>query len=232
MRHAIPLALACTVCISTCAAAVPLMKYSWDDCNTLTARKDFAGPAVYTQTISGIGLNQPINDFELVIGFLFDEIPPAWMFSDLCSFGCPFNCQPAGRVSLLLGGTACDTLPGFTLSAHYWFKLTPGLTGLTITGTASGPFTPDPAKRYTLARIAFDHASSVSGPGGPGTCGGAQQPFRFRIGDFYLNGADQRGHVTWENCIAAWNSDPDFADCPLIVPVKNRTWGQIKSFYR
>jgi hypothetical protein len=232
MRHPLLFALACTVCISTCAVAAPLMQYSWDDCTPVVARKDFAGPGVYTQAVSALGLDQPIQNFSLVIGFLSDPIPPAWFFSDLCGFFCATACQPAGRVSLLQGGTACDTLPGFTMTAQYWVNLTPGLSGITITGTRTGSFTPDPNKRYTLARMAFNHSGSVAGAGGSGTCGGADQPLRFRIGDLYLNGVDQRGHATWENCIAAWNSDPDFTDCPLVVPVKNRTWGQIKSFYR
>jgi len=110
--------------------------------------------------------------------------------------------------------------------------LTPSWIYLSFSGTVSGSFAPDPSRRYTLLRIAFDHSHSVAGPGGLGTCGGAGDPMLFEIGEFTLNDVDQRGKATWENCLLAWNQPPYSPDCPLVVPVKNQTWGQIKTLYR
>ncbi len=235
IRRWVAIALASAAWASTCAAAGPLMRYSWDDCQPVVPSKYFTIPGTYTQTVSAMGLEGPVQDLTLVIGFQFQSIPSAWQFADLCQpFNCPFfpPCQSPGRISMLLGGSACDTLPGLALSASYWFKLTPPISGITITGSGAGAFTPDPMRRYTLVRFAFDHSHSVAGAGGSGTCGGADQPLSFLIGDLFLNGVDQRARATWENCVVTWNSPAFQGDCPLVVPVRNRTWGQIKSFYR
>jgi len=234
-RHWIPIALGLSALCSATVSAAPVIRYSWDDCDPLVVSRDFTGPAVYTQTLSIVGLDAPVHDLSLIVGFLFNEIPPAWRFADLCggSYGCGFQpCQPSGRVSTLLGGTACDTIPGLQLNASFWFGITPPISGLRIDGVGGGSFTPDPAVRYTLIRIAFDHSGSVAGPGGPGTCGGADQPLLFMIGSLTLNGVDQHDLVTWDNCMLTWNTPSYPHDCPLIVPVKNLTWGRIKALYR
>ena len=94
---------------------------------------------------------------------------------------------------------------------------------LIVDGTADGSFTPDPTQRYTLIRMAFDHAGSVAGSSGAGSCGYAEWPLLFEIGDLHLSGVDQRSRVNWDSCILAWNGqapDPDCVDCPLVVPAK------------
>ena len=232
MRRSTLISLAFAALYSASASAAPTLRYSWDDCGAVVPRRDFTGPAVYTQTVSVVGLEGPVDHFSLVIGFGSQSIPTAWQFSDLQPPFFPPLCQPIGRVSMLLGGTSCDTLPGMQLSGHYWFNLIPGLSGITIDGAGAGAFTPNPSQRYTLVRIAFNHANSVAGAGAPGSCGGADQPLQFAIGDLYLNGVDQRGIADWENCLLTWNTAWSSPPCPLFVPVKNRTWGQIKSLYR
>jgi hypothetical protein len=231
MRRSILISLAFAALHSASASAAPTLRYSWDDCGAVVPRRDFTGPAVYTQTVSVIGLDAPIDNFTLVIGFGSQSIPAAWAFHDLLPFFPP-SCQPDGRVSMLLGGTSCDTLPGMQASGHYSASVAPDRFFLTIDGGGAGSFTPNPSQRYTLVRIAFNHANSVAGAGTPGSCGGADQPLQFAIGDLYLNGVDQRGRADWENCLLTWNTAWYAPDCPLYVPVKNRTWGQIKSMYR
>jgi len=229
------------------------MQYSWDDCSSVVTSRSFTTPAVYTQAVSVLGLDQPIESLRLIIKISggFSYSPDAWRFSDLCQnppayycipyapLCCPWGagaCQPFGRVSTLLAESACDTIPGLRVSAHYEDQ---GPTAfclfVVVDGTADGSFTPDPTQRYTLIRMAFDHASSVTGDSGEGSCGHAEWPLRFEIGDLYLNGVDQRGRVNWDSCVLAWNGyapGPGSEDCPLVVPANNRTWGQIKTIYR
>ena len=234
IRHSITPALALAALLSGPASAEPLMRFSWNDCTPVVTRRDFTGPGVYTQTLSAQGLDAPITGFTLLMRIGSGGLPNAWAFTDLCTgFYCSGSlCQPAGRVSTLLAGTACDTIPSLHVSASYQFLLTPPWNYISFTGTADGSFTPIPAQRYTLLRIAFDHASSVAGPGGPGTCGGAADPLAFEIGEFTLNGVDQRGRATWENCLLTWNQPWNSPNCPLVVPALSRTWGQIKTLYR
>jgi hypothetical protein len=197
---------------------------------------DFTTPTVYTQTVSALGLEEPLHTFRLIIVISIggSPIPPAWMF-DLCTINCPTRpCQPPGRVSTLLAGTACDTIPGLQVNARLDFGPITGpfFVSLVVSGTADGSFKPDPGRRYTLIRIAFDHAQSVAGPGGPSTCGGATDPFSFETAEFYWNGVEQPAQVVWDNCTLTWNSSVAFTKCPLVTPVRNRTWGQIKTLYR
>lgn len=231
-------ALALVVWISASASAGPLLRYSWDDCDPVVPRQDFTTATTYTQTVSALALEEPVHDFNLLIrASTTGYLPPAWLFADLCEnvyYSCyPGSCQPTGRASTLLAGTACDTIPGLQISAHYLFPFYgPFNVYLVVVGTADGSFVPDPGRRYTLIRIAFDHALSVAGSGAPGTCGGADDPLQFEIGESQLNGVDQRGVATWENCLLTWNREWISPQCPLIVPVRNRTWGQIKTLYR
>jgi hypothetical protein len=235
-RHATLLALSLAVLASTSTAAAPVLRYSWDNCDPLIPRRDFAAPALYSQTISALGLEGPVEHFTLLIGLkTYGYHPmsyPAWQFQDLWP-SCFECCQPTGRVSTLLEGTTCDTIPGLHVSAIYRLNPAPPLAWLWIEGVATGSFTPDPTRRYTLARIAFDHSGSGVGFGAPaGTCGAAEMPLLFEIGEFELNGVDQRPLATWENCLLTWNWSWSAANCPLVVPVRNRTWGQIKTLYR
>jgi hypothetical protein len=248
-RRSTALAFALAAWISASAAAAPVMQYSWDDCSLLVPQRNFTAPAVYTQAVSVLGLDQPIVSFRLIIrivGPYGGLQADAWHFSDLCQSPpdycvpfdpvcCPWGggaCQPFGRVSTLLAGTACDTIPGLQVRAHYEQGPT-SPAYLIVDGTADGSFVPDPTRRYTLIRMAFDHSGSVAGPSGAGTCGYADWALQFEIGELTLNGLDQRGRITWENCVLAWNGQPGGSyDCPLVVPVMNRTWGQIKTLYR
>jgi hypothetical protein len=246
-NRSISLALALAALIAGSAAAAPLMRYSWDDCGPVIPRRDFIAPTVYTQTVSVLALDQPVANFRLVIrvmGPLGWLLPGAWLFGDLCTdppYSCgPYAlccgsdgppCQPIGRVSTLFARSACDTIPGLQVSAHFEIGPTsPAL--LIVDGTADGSFTPDPARRYTLVRMAFDHSGSVAGLGGPGTCGYADWGLWFQIGELYLNGVDERGRAIWENCVLAWNTPAGPFDCPLVVPTRKHTWGQVKTLYR
>lgn len=236
-RRTILLALVFIALASPSALAAPTFRYSWDDCDPVVPRRDFATPAVYTQTISAVGLEGPVEHISLVFGLKTSpDFPapfsyPAWQFQDL--YPSPEWCQPIGRVSTLLGGTSCDTIPGLQLSAFYLADVAPPLLWLRIEGTVTGSFTPDPARRYTLVRIAFDHSGSRTGWDAPaGTCGAAEKSVQFEMGEFVLNGVDQRPLANWENCLLTWNSPWSAANCPLVVPVQNRTWGQVKALYR
>jgi hypothetical protein len=246
-RHSNALAFAFAALISASAAAAPVMQYSWDDCSPVIPQRSFTAPAVYTQTVSVLGLDQPIESFRLIIrvGGSYG-LPDAWRFSELCTtplFGCsPYAsccgyggtppCQPIGRVAMLLAGSACDTIPGLQVNAHYETNPTSPWWFLVVDGTADGSFTPDSTRRYTLIRMTFDHSGSVAGDGGAGTCGGGIRPLLFEVGELSLNGVDQRGRVTWENCVLSWNGQTGPVDCPLVVPTKNGSWGQVKVHYR
>jgi hypothetical protein len=252
-RRALALAPALAALISASTAAAPVMQYSWDDCSPVVPSRSFTTPTVVTQAVSVLGLDQPIESFRLIVRISgpYSGMPEAWRFSDLCTnpwFECspphlpPYGtccgymgtapCQPIGRVAMLLAGSGCDTIPGLRVSAHYDVGIAPPLVWLIVEGTAEGSFMPDASRRYTLIRMAFDHSGSVAGDAGAGTCGHVDRPLLFEIGELSLNRVDQRGRVTWENCVLGWNAQTGNVDCPLVVPVRNRSWSQIKTLYR
>ena len=122
---------------------------------------------------------------------------------------------------------------------------------IVATAYPSTPQTPDPAQRYHLLAIRFDHTHSVSGPGTPGlTCGGYDQPLCFALwsglqthgGNCLLPRHPTSHYVAPDGTeepfqlgqgFASFGLDPATAfSCFEVTPVRGATWGAIKAQYR
>jgi|KBSSwiStaDraftv2_1062776.scaffolds.fasta_scaffold31097_5 hypothetical protein len=221
------LRLAASVLIATSAAAAPpSIRYSWNECDPLVLDRDFTGPAHFSQTLSVTGLTQPLTSFRVEIVVAAGQ-PSAWQFYS-------FGCQGAGRLTATSAAVGCLAVPGATVVA----TMIPGVTDfrfyLTITGTAPAGAAPDPAARYTLARLDFDHTHTTDAAfDPPGQCGGGGAIQCFGIQSVTVNGASQGGvDYVLENGTLTWNNASTPGQCPFPVRTRTSTWGMLKTLYR
>lgn len=214
--------------------AEPTLRLSWESCDNLVTDRSWAGPGSYAMVLSGTGFTVPLGNYIGGLAFSPWFVAPAWDFATSSYFGEGVCQDPAGLSATTTGG-GCPSMPGTSLLVQMSKgSLTkPGGSTVGVQLRFDPAFVPDPAQRYTLARIVFDHAHSVVGPGTPGSCGGAEQPTCVNLSSFALTGAAnqwlfhtiERGYVTWQ--------DPtNGIGCPGATPAAAKTWGAVRAQYR
>jgi hypothetical protein len=110
----------------------------------------------------------------------------------------------------------------------------PGQSALQARAFLDPNFSADPYQRYEFVKLVFDHANSVAGPGGPGTCGYADYPMCVNIAFAELNlaGGQQTSYV-FERSFVTWQDPTNANQCPsYATPATARTWGAIRAQYR
>jgi len=219
--------LASLLLLAACArAAPPSIRYSWDDCAPIALDRDFVGATHYAQTLSVVGLTQPLTSFRIDIAIGASQ-PSAWQFYD-------FGCQGASRLTASSAAAGCEAILGNAVT----LSMDPGLTDfrlhVRVLGFAPAGANPDPALRYLLARLDFDHTHTTGGfidP--PGQCAAGDALQCFAIEYVELNGAAVRGvDYGIENGGLTWNLPASPGQCPFAVPTRPSTWGSLKALYR
>jgi hypothetical protein len=218
--------LAALLLLATCARAAPSLRYSWDSCDPLVLNRDFTVPGHYAQTLSVTGLGQSLTSFNVHI-VIAPRGLSAWQFNS-------FGCQGASRLAASTVADGCLSIPGLELTVFLFLGVTEPKLSLLITGLAPAGFVPDPAARYTLVRLDFDHSATTTGlVDPPGQCGGGDVPVCFGIESADLNGHPTPGvDYTVENGFLTWNIASTPGQCPFRVAARPSTWGRLKSIYR
>jgi hypothetical protein len=228
-RHLLAFLLAAA--LPTAAGAAPMLRYSWDACDPpVPTDKSWAGPGIYTQVLSVSGLASPISGFGVSIGW-GTYISSAWSFYDggPC-WGSGVACQGSARLTAVPTGGSCASIPGSTLTVMPLFcGITDPHWNLYIRGVIDPPLEPDPGTRYTLAVLQYDHRRSAAGTQDPAVaCGDAEQGRCFAI----ASAGTSTEPLLFENGFVSWQDPANLSGCPGSTPVRNHTWGRIKSLYR
>jgi hypothetical protein len=220
----VPCALALA---ANAATADPVVRASWGDCAPLVVNQDWSGPGSYVQVFSATGLGSGVQT--VLIAVEDAALVPAWDFSD--GFNVPVACHPASAVTLGALGTSCP--PAAVVETRYArnvYLTRPYRGGYFVSVTLDPEATHDPGVRYTLARLAFDHTQSVTGTAGPGQCGGAETPLCMSMAVLAGSSFNFLQQVPMEVDYLKWQGF-SAGQCPLAVPSRATTWGQIKSQY-
>jgi hypothetical protein len=206
------------------ADAAGFKRLSWDVCDPQIPDKVWSGPHTYSLVISAIGLDLPMvgHDSKLTIG---PALPDAWRFDDLgCQTGSYIAYSYAGMTKL--GCPLTGNAP-FPITDYYYDP--DAMNAQLRLSLVYDAIQPDPATRYALWVITFDHLYSVPGPGLPGeTCGGVQQGLILNLQstDILLNsGGIYRPPTMPGDHEVTWNGGP-------YVPTVPATWGKVKGLYR
>ena len=220
-RFLLALALLAVV-VGAAHAQGPLVRLSWDGCDPQVPDKVWSGPHQYQLFVSLIGETE-INsghDSQIVVA---PDIQDAWRFDDA-------GCQGAAYVTFNAGGTkTCPAMQGdgpLGITAYMYDPETKNVT-MRMANTYNA-FVPDPATRYALWVITFDHQYSVPGPGDPGlTCGNALAGSFFDIFTDVLTTAGPYQHCQHQpgDHVVTWNGGPPTPTTPM-------TLGKVKALYR
>jgi hypothetical protein len=263
------LAIVATLAVATASPvlAAPTLDLSWSNCSSIVStRMPEPGQPVSTLYCSVTGMDQVHTGYVVKLWFATEmfcrsatSTPDAWRFD-------ADGCQ-SGRAQVEFGKRhpACPALSGLlppplTIAT---FEYSPPLDGsrnytapgamrlIAATAYPSAPQTPDPAQRYHLFAIRFDHTDSVAGAGTPGvTCGGYDRALCFAL----WSGLDTHsGFCAWSRPpaslyvasdgteepfelgqgFASFGLDPATAfSCFEVTPARTATWGAIKAQYR
>jgi len=201
-------------------------RLSWDGCDPQIPDKSYNPvlvPQDYKLVISIIGLDAPLigHDSKITVG---PALPDAWRFDDA-------GCQTSSQIAMLDGpfSKTCTALRGTTPLPITAFLYDPDAMNATMRlAVAYDTFDPDPAVRYSLFVVNFNHDYSVVGAGTPGsTCGGVEKGLLFELytelglesGQLFRP-ATQPGDQQ-----VTWNGGP-------FVPTVPATWGKVKGLYR
>ncbi len=150
--------------------------------------------------------------------------PEAWQFYD-------FGCQGSSRLTVATTAPGCASVPGLAVTASMFPGLTDFRMNVMVSGTAPAGPAPDPAARYVLARLDFDHTATVTGSNAPlGKCGAGDFLQCFGVSYALLNGGGVESAL--ENGTITWNNPSAPGICPFPVPTKATTWGRLKAIYR
>lgn len=236
------LATALLAVFTPIASAQALLRYSWgDDANTVVTNQNWAGPIVYSQNFSVIGLSGKID--RIVVHFEGPEMPYAWW--PLRSFGIGpgysidgMNClNTARRVSISGNLPGAQPIPGAQLSAGaHGPILNYPVTYLECIVDISPPLDANPATRYGLMLLDVDLVDASVGYVS-GTCPEAERPLCFRVTGAMAHHPDQPANVYFSishavEDVITWQDVDEGWDCLSTTPARTRTWGSLKARYR
>lgn len=197
-------------------------RLSWDTCSPQVVERDFTGPATYSIVLSAtqVPLVNVGHDSEIHIR---PAVPDAWRFD-------AGECQTdAGLNAQVVSQKGCPAMLGNNALKIVNYSIDGDGSASLRLATVYDDFNADPATRYTLWRIDFDHSSSIAGHDtDDSTCDGADQFLYFKASmslillksgtALNLTPESGDGAVTWNYAGA--------------VPTSSRTWGRLKGMYR
>lgn len=236
--------LGTVVAAGTVQGAVGTVDMSWDNCSPIVTDKTSAAPGQYSLFVSVLGHDENHKGYQVqgILGTAAHTTPDAWAFE-------PVGCQGTALIALdhLPSGPVVKTCPAFqggvqSVQVKAYdanpAPYDPGLRRFSIFNVYPDGFIgPNPAQRYFLARIMFDHTFSVAGPGTPGTdCGGFENAICMTLVPANLQWLDDQGSGVAHpfnvgQQYATFNNAGNPMNCAA-VPTRDATWGQIKSQYR
>jgi hypothetical protein len=222
MRVAAHLAVGMAVLLAVAIAeSAPIARYNWDRCEPFVRNRDFEGPGVYTQTLSITGVPAGTTRLVFAIDLYVDERYQAWEFYT-------GGCAGPARLTVASGAGGCDSIPGLAVRFAEMYKPADyTATVLEFECVLDASFVPDPARRYGIVTIRFDHELSGT------ACHGETAPLCFEIAGFYA-AAGTFGGVEQENGRLTWNDHATEPDCSSRIPspVRPSSWGRVKALYR
>jgi hypothetical protein len=218
---------------------------SWDQCAPIVVDKTTAASETHSLFVSIIAHEEPHRGYNIwgLVGTAARTTPDAWAFDeDGCQGLQLLEIRHTPRAPL---SKACPPFDGGapavqvkTYDKGQWlFGYAPDIRRFVCANAYTVTQHANPATRYFLMSLEFAHTYSVVGPGEPGsTCGGFENAICFWLMNDKLQYLDAAGHEqSLEPFIgqyfATFNNAANGMGCPA-VPVRNRTWGQIKSQYR
>jgi hypothetical protein len=211
-----------------------LFRLSWDNCDPLVTHRVIEAGTQVSLLASVTGHDQAHQGYEVWIQMrssVPEGLADAWRFD---SGGCqatpplpiPIDHLPPGFVS-----KTCPSFQGFVPSVQlkvFDFDASTHRARVVLSNAYPlGIATPNPATRYFLMRVLFDHTRSVVGPGTPGlTCGSFERTVRFIVtkAEWLDMGGTEHPWPLETAEVTAVGTMP--------VPALRSTWGQIKSQYR
>jgi hypothetical protein len=227
--------------ISGPAWSAPTVSMSWDNC-TGPINQANTGPHKYSLYVSVVGIDRAHKAFEVwgAYGTAENTTPDAWMY-DILNYGelaVPPAVSVTPEVELSKVCPALDGgLPGLFISGVRPHnandtEVPPGTMVFMVANAYADNLEVDPNQRYFVARIDFDHSTSVEGEGIPGVSrGGFEQAIWFRAQAdrcrlLGLDGIEYPMESGNGAVLATFGGSPD------LTPAAATTWGQIKSQYR
>jgi hypothetical protein len=223
-------------------AAVGTVDLSWNSCAPIVVNRNFGGANPYLIFGSISGHDEPNMGYELriVLGTALETTPDAWQFErDGCQGHQRFEFdhlptpEVAGACPAFQGDGRSLQIKAFDTSAPQEGPYSPNLRRMWLVNVYPDVVTPSAGTRYFLARFQFDHLFSVTGPAYPGlTCGGLEESMCFVLTSArWLDSRLLTLDLGLGQSFLTFNNSGNSIGCPT-VPVRNRTWGSIKSQYR
>ncbi len=217
---------------------------SWDACSPLVAARNSSGPGQYSLFVSATGQSQGHRGYQFNVLYRVDPpggaVPDAWRF-DLA------GCQTLGLITIRHTATTnvaktCPSfqgnLPSIQIRDVSYDLFTSRARVVLANQYSAGIATANPATRYLLGEIRFEHVFSVSGLGTPGeTCGGFEKNMEFRLRSDFI-GTPAPGYPSWLDLDGVTHdfelgqSVVTFCGDGCPVPAASATWGGIKGQYR
>lgn len=231
--RAMTLMLLALVGWSAAGAAAPSATLSWDDCDSQSKDRSFAGPGAYRQVVSAAGFEGVLRGYRIRLHLTASNVYdwPSLVLPDAWRFDRPDGCQ-AERLGI---DTASDLCPGFAPGATS-FAVSYDFDGFDLDITllaAFAPVQPDPSLQYTLFALDWDHARSAPGPHDPAeACGNADQRICFVLRDAQWSDADLQSHpIAFEPFWGLSWQDSE-GSCFWDLAVQPSHWTGVKTLYR
>jgi hypothetical protein len=229
------------------AAAVGTVDLSWNACSPILSTVAAGTPGPVTMFLSVTGHDLPHKSYQARV-ILDSEsagaLRDAWRFDAA-------GCQTSSRIEIRHRPPAsvAKSCPAFMQGASdlqslqikdYFFDGTTGRAQCFMANAYPDVASVDPATRYFLMGVVFDHTNSVPGPGTPGlTCGGFEVDvfidFESPCGGrpcgppvYVPRWLDLQGV---EHDFVLGNARLTFCGS-CAVPAEKSTWGSIKDAYR
>ncbi len=235
--HRAPLLAALPLLAHTTAPAhaAGTIDRSWDACAPITVVKSMGAPQPYRLYVSMTGQADVLRGYQAfcdVAALVPAPLPDAWRFD-------AGGCQGPDRVVFRTlptpaEGVNCLALqspgPTFAITDYAYDVVTRRGRILISKALPSGSAIPNPALRYHLAAVEFDHTASVVGTGAPdGACGGFERDVIIAVsGTPNLTDPASVQHPF----AAGGNAAVTYVGSGGPVPAAPTTWGAIKGHYR
>ena len=227
------------------AWSAPTISLNWESC-TGPINQANTGSHGYSLYVSVVGIDRPHMAYQVDVGYGTAEntTPYAWYYDavDYGELAVPppaVSIHPDAEMSKV-----CPALSG-NLRAIFISAIRPrqepapslplGTMQYMIAISYPDKITTfDPNQRYFMARIDFDHTTSVEGEGVPGTSrGGFEQALQFRLNGKWCTYLGIDGSYTeYPFEVSNGAALATFGGNPASTPAAATTWGQIKSQYR
>jgi hypothetical protein len=223
--------------VASNAFAAGSVSINWDTC-VGPQDKAVAPGSIVSLNMSVLGQSDPHQAYQVQLtlgspGGLKD----AWRFD-------PAGCQGSSFITInhlapAAISKACPTFQGSFASVQvkdYSYDALTGKARLSLYNAypPNNSVQINPAVRYFLGGVTFDHTFSVVGPGTPAeTCGGVEAPVCVHITSAtWLTPAGVE--IPWaisQEFVTA-NDPQNLSHCPGATPATTTTWGSLKNQYR